>query len=65
LFDGGRLKNQVAIAESRQLELVENYRQAILTALKEVEDALNNAAYSVQQTEFQEQIAAQVSESRT
>ena len=44
LFDGGRLRNQVEIARSRQRELIESYRLAVLTALKEVEDALGNAA---------------------
>lgn len=44
LFDGGRLRAQVESARSRQRELVETYRQSVLTALKEVEDALGNAA---------------------
>lgn len=43
LFDGGRLRTQVDIAASRRRELVESYRGTILTALKEVEDALGNA----------------------
>lgn len=43
LFDGGRLRNQVALSESARRQLVENYRAAIYTALKEVEDALGNA----------------------
>lgn len=42
LFDGGRLRSQLASAESRRRELVETYRQAILTALREVEDGLGN-----------------------
>jgi outer membrane protein, multidrug efflux system len=44
LFDGGRLRAQVDTARSRQRELVETYRQTVLTALKEVEDALGNVA---------------------
>lgn len=44
LFDGGRLRAQVETARSRQRELVETYRQSVLAALKEVEDALGNAA---------------------
>ncbi|WP_445395845.1 efflux transporter outer membrane subunit [Zobellella sp. An-6] len=44
LFDGGRLRAQVRLTESRRRELAEGYRQAALTALKEVEDALGNAA---------------------
>lgn len=43
LFDGGRLRNDVEAARSRRRELVENYRAAVHTALKEVEDALGNA----------------------
>ena len=43
LFDGGRLRNQVALSESARRQLVENYRASIYTALKEVEDALGNA----------------------
>jgi len=56
LFDGGRLRAQVQISESRRRELVENYRSAILTALKEVEDALGNAARNAHQEEAQQQI---------
>ncbi len=42
LFDGGRLRNNVALGESARRQLVESYRNAIYTALKEVEDALGN-----------------------
>ena len=42
LFDGGRLRNNVALSESARRQLVESYRAAIYTALKEVEDALGN-----------------------
>ncbi|MEW6647604.1 MAG: efflux transporter outer membrane subunit [Pseudomonadota bacterium] len=58
LFDGGRLRAQVASSESRRRELVENYRKAILSALKEVEDSLGNAARNIQQEAMQEQIVA-------
>lgn len=44
LFDGGRLRAQVASSEAGRLALVESYRKAVLTALKEVEDALGNVA---------------------
>ncbi|MBI2318769.1 MAG: efflux transporter outer membrane subunit [Betaproteobacteria bacterium] len=40
IFDGGRLGAQRDLAEARQRELVEAYRQAILSALRDVEDAL-------------------------
>ncbi|NMG73824.1 efflux transporter outer membrane subunit [Aromatoleum diolicum] len=49
LFDGGRLRGQVDTARSRRQELVENYRAAIHSALKEVEDALGNAERDRQQ----------------
>lgn len=40
IFDAGRLKAQVAIAASRERELVLGYRKAILAALADVENAL-------------------------
>lgn len=40
LFQGGRLRGGVQLSEARQRELAENYRGAVLTALREVEDAL-------------------------
>lgn len=43
IFDGGRLRSQVDSSESQRRELLESYRAAILTAFKEVEDALSNA----------------------
>lgn len=51
LFDGGRLRNSMALSESARRQLVERYRSAIYTALKEVEDALGN----VQSSRGQEQ----------
>lgn len=46
LFDGGRLRGEVEAARSRQRELIETYRSAVHTALREVVDALGNAARS-------------------
>lgn len=40
IFQGGRLKGGLDQANARQLELVENYYQAVLEAFQEVEDAL-------------------------
>lgn len=40
LFDGGRLRGQVARNESEQRVLVESWRKAVLVALREVDDAL-------------------------
>ena len=56
LFDGGRKRSQVNISEARQRELVEQYRKAILLALKETEDALGNLNLSQQQLAQQSQI---------
>jgi NodT family efflux transporter outer membrane factor (OMF) lipoprotein len=56
IFDGGRLRAQVDISRSRQRELVESYRKNILTALKEVEDALGNVARDTHHEEAQRQI---------
>ncbi|MFZ6769393.1 efflux transporter outer membrane subunit [Undibacterium sp. Di26W] len=40
IFDGGRLRAQVNIAESRQRELLLAYRKAVLAALADVDTAL-------------------------
>lgn len=40
IFDGGRLRGNLDLAGGRQAESVELYRQALLTALSEGEDAL-------------------------
>ena len=40
LFDGGRLRGQVARSESEQRVLAENWRKVVLSSLKEVDDAL-------------------------
>lgn len=46
LFNGGRLRNQVALSESQRVALVEQYRKAILSALQEVADAFDRQAVS-------------------
>ncbi|WP_375056126.1 efflux transporter outer membrane subunit [Zobellella sp. DQSA1] len=63
LFDGGRLRAQVRLTESRRRELAENYRKAALTALKEVEDALGNAALYRDQEAQQQLIVEEARES--
>ena len=40
LFDGGRLKGEVALSEARYRELAENYQRAVLSAFTDVENAL-------------------------
>lgn len=49
LFDGGRLRGEVELAESRRIELIESYRRSVLEALREVEDALASGAQSRRQ----------------
>lgn len=53
IFEGGRLRGQVRLAEAREGELVENYRSAILAALADVEDALVATARTAEQQNFQ------------
>lgn len=63
IFDAGVRQAQVEVARSRQRELVESYRSAILTALKEVEDALGNAARDTRQEAAQREILAEAQRS--
>ena len=63
LFDGGRLRAQTDIARSRQRETLEAYRGTILTALKEVEDALANAARDRDQENAQREILVEAQRS--
>lgn len=44
IFQGGRLRAEVERTRARREELVANYRKAVLTATREVEDALNAIA---------------------
>ena len=62
IFDGGRLRGQVSVAQSQERELVESYRKAILTAFGEVEDALVAASRQAQQEAIQEQVQVQARE---
>lgn len=50
IFDGDRLRNQVAISEAQRIELLETYRGTALQAFAEVEDALDGS----QQTSLRE-----------
>jgi NodT family efflux transporter outer membrane factor (OMF) lipoprotein len=58
IFDGGRLRGQVRVAESVERELVESYRKTILTALGEVESALVAASRVAQQETLQAEVLA-------
>ncbi len=40
IFEGGRIRSQVKVAEARKEQALLNYEQAVLNALKEVNDAL-------------------------
>jgi multidrug efflux system outer membrane protein len=59
IFDGGRLRGQVDVAASRQRELVENYRKAVLAALADVEGALAASGRTADQESIQAQVVEQ------
>jgi multidrug efflux system outer membrane protein len=59
IFDGGRLRGQVDVAASRERELIESYRRAILAALADVETALASSSRSTEQELLQQQILEQ------
>jgi NodT family efflux transporter outer membrane factor (OMF) lipoprotein len=40
IFEGGRLRAEIALSEAQRLELLESYRRAIVSALVDVENAL-------------------------
>ena len=56
IFDGGRRRGQVALAESRERELVEGYRKAILASFADVETALAAASRLAQRETLQSQV---------
>lgn len=59
IFDGGRLRGQVDVAESRERELVEAYRRSILAALADVESALASGSRTADQEALQAQVVEQ------
>lgn len=59
IFAGGRYVNQVRISESRRVQMLEQYRSIILTALQEVDDALNRVNITRQQELNQQEIVEQ------
>ena len=59
IFDGGRLRAQVDVAASRERELVENYRKAVLAALADVESTLAAAGRTAEQELLQEKVVEQ------
>jgi outer membrane protein TolC len=56
IFDGGRLRGQVAISESTERQLVEGYRKAILSAFADVEKALAAISRTGQREVLQAQV---------
>jgi NodT family efflux transporter outer membrane factor (OMF) lipoprotein len=56
IFDGGRRRAQVEIAGSRERELVEGYRKAILSAFADVESALAAARRLSEREALQAQV---------
>jgi NodT family efflux transporter outer membrane factor (OMF) lipoprotein len=62
IFDGGRLRGQVAIAESRERELAHGYRRAILTAFADVEQALAAASRLAERERLQGEAQARAQE---
>jgi multidrug efflux system outer membrane protein len=62
IFDGGRNKANLAIAKSRYEEAIANHEGKLLTALREVEDALSDVEQ--RQLQGQAQAASQVAAAR-
>lgn len=58
IFRGGALRGQVELSEERYQELAIGYRQSILTALKEVEDALVAVHQGQLQMDSQQRVLA-------
>ncbi len=54
LFTGGRLESELGIAEARLSQAVEAYRQSILTALRETNDALVTRSTAREEAEAQQ-----------
>jgi outer membrane protein, multidrug efflux system len=59
IFDGGRLRGQLDVASSRERELVETYRKAVLAALADVEAALAAGGRTAEQELLQAQVVEQ------
>jgi outer membrane protein, multidrug efflux system len=62
IFDGGRLRANVNIAESRERQLVEAYRGAILAAFADVEAALGATGRFGEREALQTQVEARARE---
>jgi outer membrane protein TolC len=62
VFSRGKLESQYAYVTAAQVEAVERYRQAILSALKEAEDARGSIDRSGERAQLMAEIAGQASE---
>lgn len=62
IFDGGRLRGNVRVAQSRERELVEGYRKAILSAFADVETALAASSRLAQREALQVQVESRARE---
>lgn len=60
LFDGGRLQRMLALTEARQQAAAITYRQTVLRAWHEVDDALSAYAASLQRSQQLAQASAQL-----
>jgi outer membrane protein, multidrug efflux system len=58
IFDGGRLRGQVAFADARQDELLQTYQHTILSALREVETSLTAVHRLGEQSVHQQAVLA-------
>lgn len=58
IFDGGRLRSQVALSRARQDELVQTYHQTILRALQDVEGSLGAVTQWGEQAKHQAEVVA-------
>ncbi len=56
LFDGARIRSQLSAASSRQDEVTSLYRQAVLAALRDVEDRLSTLRSLTEQGEQQQRV---------
>ena len=59
IFQGGRLRAQVSLSSARQEELLIDYRRTVLTALGEVDNALDAVNRAGQRYRFLEQVEQQ------
>ena len=59
VFDGGHLRAQRALADSRQQELLAAYRQAVVGAYADVESALNAVKQTTAQASMQDDVVRQ------